>query len=225
MEQSQHMSTMPTETAIGALCPRRRRFFCYIRFSSKAQEDGDSERRQLEKGMKRAVMSRTGSREDARGAMSAPEWRDRHRRRFYTPSRPRSAVAHHQLPAQQLGIDLHSLEVHNKDQLESAFATENRANALMALPAPIFVVNEKRIADFAVKNHFPSIFHLPEFAHVGGLLAYGPDRSDLFRRAATYVDKILKGAKPGDLPIEQPTKFQLALNLKTAKAIGLTVPQ
>jgi putative ABC transport system substrate-binding protein len=110
-----------------------------------------------------------------------------------------------QLPAQQLGLDLHSLEVHNRDQLENAFTTGNRANALMALPAPIFVVNEKRIADFAVKNHFPSIFHLPEFVHVGGLLAYGPDRADLFRRAATYVDKILRGAKPGDLPIEQPT--------------------
>jgi putative ABC transport system substrate-binding protein len=93
------------------------------------------------------------------------------------------------------------------------------------LPAPIFVVHEKRIADFALKHRLPSAFHLSEFVQVGGLMSYGPDRADLFRRAATYVDKILKGAKPGDLPIEQPTKFQLAINLGTAKALGLTVPQ
>ena len=131
-----------------------------------------------------------------------------------------------QLPAQQLGLDLHSLEAQNNDQLEAAFSTAVDANdtAIIAMPAPIFVVNEKRIADFAVKNRLPSTFHLPEFVRVGGLMAYGPDRSDLFRRAAVYVDKILKGAKPGDLPIEQPTKFQLVINLSTAKALGLTIP-
>ncbi len=96
---------------------------------------------------------------------------------------------------------------------------------LIALPSPIFVVNEQRIADFAAKHRLPSVFHLPEFAQAGGLMVYGPDRADLFRRAATYVDKILRGANPSDLPVEQATKFQLIINLNTAKALGLTVPQ
>jgi len=92
------------------------------------------------------------------------------------------------------------------------------------MPDPVFVTNLKRIADLAVKSRLPSIFHLREFADSGGLAAYGVDRADMFRRAATYVDKILKGAKPADLPIEQPTKFELVINLKTAKALGLTMP-
>ncbi len=85
--------------------------------------------------------------------------------------------------------------------------------------------NLKRIAGLAAKSRLPSIFHVSEFADSGGLVAYGPDRADLFRRAATFVDKILKGAKPGDLPVEQPTKFELVVNLKTAKALGITIPQ
>jgi putative ABC transport system substrate-binding protein len=93
------------------------------------------------------------------------------------------------------------------------------------MPDPLFVTNLKRIADFAAKSRLPSIFHISEFADSGGLAAYGPDRADLWRRAATYVDKILKGAKPADLPVEQPTRFELVINLKTAKAIGLTIPQ
>jgi putative tryptophan/tyrosine transport system substrate-binding protein len=92
------------------------------------------------------------------------------------------------------------------------------------LPDPVFVANLKRIADFAAKDRLPSIFHLREFADAGGLITYGPDRSDLFRRAAAYIDKILKGAKPADLPIQLPTKFELVVNLKTAKAIGLELP-
>ena len=129
-------------------------------------------------------------------------------------------------PARQLGLLLHSLEVRNADELDKAFevASGARADALAILPEPVFVANLKRIADFAAKNHLPSTFHLREFADAGGLLAYGPDRSDLFRRAAAYVDKILKGAKPADLPIQLPTKFELVINLKTAKALGLTVP-
>jgi putative ABC transport system substrate-binding protein len=93
------------------------------------------------------------------------------------------------------------------------------------MPDPLIIANLKRIADLAAKSRLPSIFHISEFADAGGLVAYGLDRADLFRRAATFVDKILKGAKPGDLPVEQPTKLELFINLKTARAIGLTIPQ
>ncbi len=89
----------------------------------------------------------------------------------------------------------------------------------------MFNTNLKRIAGFAAKNRLPSIHHLSEFADAGGLLAYGPDRADGFRRAATFVDKILKGAKPSDLPVERSTKFELVINLQTAKALGITIPQ
>jgi putative ABC transport system substrate-binding protein len=130
-------------------------------------------------------------------------------------------------PAKKLGVQLRSLEVRSVDDLEGALddAARAGAGALAILTSPIFATNLKRIAEFAIKNRLPSIFHLAEYVDVGGLVAYGTDRSDLFRRAAGYVDKILKGAKPTDLPIEQPTKFELALNLKTAKALGLTLPR
>jgi putative tryptophan/tyrosine transport system substrate-binding protein len=129
--------------------------------------------------------------------------------------------------ARHLAVELHSLEVRSSDELTTAFASAADAHddALMVLPSPIFVVNEQRIADFAAKHRLPSMFHLREFVQAGGLLAYGPDRADLFRRAASYVDKILKGANPADLPVKQPTKFQLVINLTTAKALGLTVPR
>jgi putative ABC transport system substrate-binding protein len=132
-----------------------------------------------------------------------------------------------QLPARQLGIQLHSLEVRSPNELDKAFeaATRARAGALFLTGDPVFGTNLKRIAGFAAKNRLPSIFHTSEFADAGGLVAYGPDRADLFRRAATYVDKILKGAKPGDLPIDRATRFELVINLKTAKALGITIPQ
>ena len=132
-----------------------------------------------------------------------------------------------QLPARALGLQLHSMEVRSPNDFAKAFedATRGRVGALAVMPDPLFVRNLKLIADLAAKSRLPSIFHLREFADSGGLMAYGPDRSDMFRRAATYVDKILKGAKPGDLPVEQPTKFELVINLKTAKQIGVTIPQ
>jgi len=132
-----------------------------------------------------------------------------------------------QLPARQLGIQLHSLEVRSTNELDKAFeaATRVRADVLAIMPGPVFVTNLKRIADLATKRRLPSMFHLREFADAGGLMAYGPDRSDLFRRAATYVDKILKGAMPADLPIERPIKFELVINRKTAKALGIEIPQ
>jgi putative ABC transport system substrate-binding protein len=102
--------------------------------------------------------------------------------------------------------------------------TKARAGAVAIMPAPVFVTNLNRIADLAAKSRLPSIFHLKEFVDSGGLVAYGTDRSDLFKRAATYVDKILKGTKPQDLPVEQPMKFELVISLKTAKQIGLTIP-
>ena len=132
-----------------------------------------------------------------------------------------------QLPAQQLGIQVHSLQAKSPGDFDNVFkdATQARAGALAVLPDPLFAGNIKRIADLAIKHHLPSIFHLKEYVDVGGLAAYGPDRSDLFRRSATYVDKILRGAKPADLPVEQPTKFELFLNGRTAKALRLTIPQ
>jgi putative ABC transport system substrate-binding protein len=132
-----------------------------------------------------------------------------------------------QVPARQLGVQLHSLEVSSLTGFDKAFddAARVHAGALAVMPDPVFVTNLKRIADLAVRSRLPSIFHLREFVDAGGLVAYGPDRADLFRRAATYVDKILKGTKPADLPVEQPTKFELVVNVKTAKALGLTVPQ
>jgi putative tryptophan/tyrosine transport system substrate-binding protein len=131
-----------------------------------------------------------------------------------------------QSPASQLGLDLHSLEARSPKDFDKAFkdAIRTRAGALAVMPAQLFGANLKRIADLAAKSRLPSIWHLSEFADSGGLAAYGPDRSDQFRRAAYYVDKILKGAKPAELPVEQPMKFEFVINLKTAKQIGLTIP-
>jgi putative ABC transport system substrate-binding protein len=103
--------------------------------------------------------------------------------------------------------------------------TRARAGALTALAgSATFFSERRRLVDLAAKNRLPAVYPQREFVDAGGLMAYGPNLADLFRRAATYVDKILKGAKPGDLPVEQPTKFELVINLKTAKALGLTIP-
>ena len=132
-----------------------------------------------------------------------------------------------QAPARQLGVQLHSLEVRSADDFDRAFKDANaaRVGALILFAAPVVTTNLKRIADFAAKSRLPSMFQFSYFADAGGLVAYGPHREDLYRRSATYVDKILKGAKPGDLPVELPTKFELVINMKTAKAIGVTIPQ
>jgi putative tryptophan/tyrosine transport system substrate-binding protein len=121
---------------------------------------------------------------------------------------------------------LQAVEVHSSTDLEGAFAamTLQRADALTVAPDASFVLNRTRIAELAIKHQLPAIFLYKEHVHAGGFMAYGPNYHDLFGRAATYVDKILKGAKPGDLPVEQPMKFELVINLRTAKALDLTIP-
>jgi putative ABC transport system substrate-binding protein len=128
--------------------------------------------------------------------------------------------------AKILGIQLQSVGVRNSNDFDEAFSSikKRRTSALYALGDSLMATNRKRIADFAANNRLPSMFSTRQAVEVGGLMAYGTNFLDLFRRAATYVDKILKGAKPAELPVEQPTKFELVINLKTAKQIGLTIP-
>ena len=129
--------------------------------------------------------------------------------------------------ARSLGVQLQVLEARRPDELAGAFAamTRESAGAVLLPGDSLFFFYRKQIADLALKSRLPAMFAPREFAEAGGLMAYGANIPDLYRRAATYVDKILKGAKPADLPIEQPTKFELIINLKAAKALGLTVPQ
>ena len=118
------------------------------------------------------------------------------------------------------------MEVQAPDKFESAFAavTAAHAGALMVLPDPLLYGQHPRIVTFTAASHLPALFPEREVAEAGGLIAYGPSIPASFQRAAAYVDKILKGAKPADLPVEQPTKFELVINLKTAKTLGLDVP-
>jgi len=127
--------------------------------------------------------------------------------------------------AQALGVRLQVVEARHPQDFDRAFSDMNKAHAegLVVLVTPVFATASRRLADLAIANRLPTMFSLREFVVVGGLMSYGPSRAELFRRTASYVDKILKGAKPADLPIEQPTKFELVLNLKTAKALGLTI--
>ena len=130
--------------------------------------------------------------------------------------------------ARLMGLELQSVEVSRAEDLDRAFSavTKQRAQALV-LPGvnPVGFMNRGKIATFAQRSRLPAMYPTREYVDSGGLMSYGPSLSDQFRRAATYVDKILKDAKPADLPVEQPRKFELVINLKTAKAIGLTIPQ
>ena len=130
-----------------------------------------------------------------------------------------------EVAARALGIQLQIVKVLQPNDLENAFSamTKGRANALIALTGTNFTYRG-RIANLAAKSQLPAIYPGGEFVDAGGLISYGPDITENYRRAATYVDKILKGRKPADLPVEQPTKFELVINLKTAKQIGLTIP-
>ena len=128
--------------------------------------------------------------------------------------------------AKALGLKLLSLEVRSLDDFEGAFARakKERAQALITTTGALINTQQRQVLDFAAKNRLPAIYHYSEFAEAGGLMSYGPNNADVFRRAADFVDKILKGAKPADLPVQQATKFELIINLKAAKQIGLTIP-
>jgi ABC-type uncharacterized transport system substrate-binding protein len=131
-----------------------------------------------------------------------------------------------EIAAQTLGVQLQLLEARSPNEFERAFSAmvTNRTSALIVFPSPMFYGAHRRLVDLAAKHRLPTIYAFKEAVAAGGLMSYGTSIPDLSRRAATYVDKILKGAKPADLPVEQPTKFELVINLKTAKALGLTIP-
>jgi putative ABC transport system substrate-binding protein len=131
------------------------------------------------------------------------------------------------LAALKLGITLHVVHVEEPKDLPSALAGVRRlkAEAVQPFPNGLFNTHRQEIAEFALANRLPMIYSAREMVEVGGLMSYGPDYRGQWRVAVGYIDKILKGAKPGDLPVEQPTRFELAINLKTAKALGLTIPQ
>ena len=132
-----------------------------------------------------------------------------------------------QAAATALGIKVFALDLRSAEEIEGAFRTmtRERAEGLVVLPEPVSFTNRKRIVDLAAKTRLIAMYPWKEFAEAGGLMVYATNRDDLWRRSAIYVDKILKGARPADLPIEQPTKFELIINLKTAKALGLIIPQ
>jgi putative ABC transport system substrate-binding protein len=144
------------------------------------------------------------------------------------PANPSSALflREAEAAAQALGVRLQTLEARNPQEIDSAFAalTSERAGALLILPDGVFLSQRSQIAELAAKRRLPSMYLVREYAEAGGLMSYGPNFLDLMRRAAIFVDKILKGAKPADLPVAQPTTFELVINLRTAKAIGLTIP-
>jgi len=136
------------------------------------------------------------------------------------------ALKETELAARALKVQLRYLDILGPKDIETAFreASKGRADAVLVLGAPVLISPRRQIADLTVKNRLPAAYPVAEYVEDGGLMSYGVSVSDLYRRAATYVNKILKGAKPADLPVEQPTKFELVINLKTAKALGLTIP-
>ena len=145
------------------------------------------------------------------------------------PANPAHAVAIRdvKVAAGSLGVQLQLLEARGPNEFDGAFAAmaTARVGALFVVADPMFLLHRARLAHLAARNRLPAAYGSGEMVEAGGLMSYGASQRDLHRRAATYVDKILKGAQPGDLPVEQPTTFELVINLKTAKALGLTIPQ
>jgi putative ABC transport system substrate-binding protein len=137
------------------------------------------------------------------------------------------ALRETQVAAHTLGLEVLSLEVRTSDDFDriSGLLARTRVDALFVIEGPFVAEHRGRVTDLATRTHLPAIGAFREFAESGGLIGYGPSRKEMYREAAVYVDKILRGAKPGDLPVQQPTKFELVINLKTAKALGLTIPQ
>jgi len=131
-----------------------------------------------------------------------------------------------QVAGRAFGLQVQTVEARSPDQLDAAFAsmTRERASALLVVSDSLFYGLRRRIVDLAAKSMLPSMYSQKEFVDAGGLMSYGANLPDMYRRAATHVDKILKGTKPGDIPVEQPTTFELVINVKTAKALGLTIP-
>jgi putative ABC transport system substrate-binding protein len=147
---------------------------------------------------------------------------------LWNPANPASAlmVRAADVAAQAVGVQVHLVEARGPEAFDSAFAamTSVHAGALLIVPDPMFLQHRSRLAELAATRHLPTISNGRAFVEAGALIGYGVSQPDAWRRAATYVDKILKGAKPADLPVEQPTKFELVINLKTAEALGLTIP-
>jgi putative tryptophan/tyrosine transport system substrate-binding protein len=131
------------------------------------------------------------------------------------------------LAAETLGVTLHSVEARAPTQLEAAFSTmtSERADAFITFADSLTYVHARKVADLAATSHVPAMYAYREITEAGGLMSYGPNIPDMFRRATVFIDKILKGSKPADLPVEQPTNFELVINLRTAKALGITIPQ
>jgi len=147
---------------------------------------------------------------------------------FRNPTIPTHAVLwkETQDASQVLGLKVLPLDIQGPDEIERAFGAmvKEHAEALIVLPQPVTSSKQEHIVELAAKNRLPGMYPFADDVEAGGLMAYGPSRADLWRRGAVYVDKILKGRKPVDLPVEQPTKFEFVINLKTAKLIGLTIP-
>jgi putative tryptophan/tyrosine transport system substrate-binding protein len=129
--------------------------------------------------------------------------------------------------ASPLGVQLISLKARDAAGIDAAFTTaaRQRAGGLIPVSSPVFAAQKGQLVALAARHRLPVMYEHRDFVDSGGLMSYGPNLDDVYRRAVSYVDKILKGAKPADLPVEQPTKFELVINLKTAKALGLTIPQ
>jgi putative ABC transport system substrate-binding protein len=147
---------------------------------------------------------------------------------LYEPANPGSVLQMKEAlaAARRLGLTIRPWEVRDADGFEKEFAalSKERPDGVYVVGGPLMTANQKRIADFTLKSRLPSMHGSREYVEAGGLMSYGADRVDIYRRVAYFVDKILKGAKPADLPVEQPKKFELVINLKTAKQIGLTIP-